>query len=118
MLFRSKGKRVVVVDDSIVRGTTCANLIALIRHAGATEVHLRISSPPFLNPCYFGTDIDSRDKLIACRLTLEEIRKEIGADSLAYLAVDDLKQIVKDTDLEFCDACFTGNYPLHVPGEN
>ena len=113
-----KGKRVVVVDDSIVRGTTCANLIALIRHAGATEVHLRISSPPFLNPCYFGTDIDSRDKLIACRLTLEEIRKEIGADSLAYLAVDDLKQIVKDTDLDFCDACFTGNYPLHVPGEN
>ena len=113
-----KGKRVVVVDDSIVRGTTCANLIALIRHAGATEVHLRISSPPFLNPCYFGTDIDSRDKLIACRLTLEEIRKEFGADSLAYLAVDDLKQIVKDTDLDFCDACFTGNYPLHVPGEN
>ncbi|MBE6718198.1 MAG: amidophosphoribosyltransferase [Ruminococcaceae bacterium] len=113
-----KGKRVVIVDDSIVRGTTCAHLIELVRHAGATEVHLRISSPPFLNPCYFGTDIDSRDKLIACRLTLEEIRQEIGADSLAYLAVEDLKEITKDTSLEFCDACFTGNYPVHVPGEN
>jgi len=113
-----KGKRVVIVDDSIVRGTTCAHLIELVRHAGATEVHFRISSPPFLNPCYFGTDIDSRDKLIACRLTTEEIRKEIGADSLAYLAVDDLKDIVKDTDLDFCDACFTGNFPVKIPGEN
>ena len=113
-----KGKRVIVVDDSIVRGTTCAHLIELIRHAGATEVHFRISSPPFLNPCYFGTDIASRDKLIACRLSLDEIRKEIGADSLAYLAVEDLKTIAKDSNLEFCDACFTGNYPVHVPGEN
>lgn len=113
-----KGKRVVIVDDSIVRGTTCANLIDLIRHAGAKEVHLRISSPPFLNPCYFGTDIDSRDKLIACRLTLEEIRQQIGADSLAYLAVEDLKKIAKDTKYDFCDACFTGNYPVYVPGEN
>ena len=113
-----KGKRVVIVDDSIVRGTTVAHLIELVRHAGATEVHLRISSPPFLNPCYFGTDIDSRDKLIACRLTLEEIRKEIGADSLAYLAVEDLKTIVKDNKHNYCDACFTGNYPVHVPGEN
>lgn len=112
-----KGKRVVVVDDSIVRGTTCANLIALIRHAGATEVHLRISSPAFLNPCYFGTDIPSRDKLLACRLTLEEIRKEIGADSLAYLHTEDLKTVAKDTVLEFCDACFTGKYPVIVPGE-
>lgn len=113
-----KGKRVVIVDDSIVRGTTCANLIDLIRHAGAKEVHLRISSPPFLNPCYFGTDIDSRDKLIACRLTLEEIRQQIGADSLAYLAVEDLKKITKDSKYDFCDACFTGNYPVYVPGEN
>lgn len=113
-----KGKRVVIVDDSIVRGTTCAHLIELVRHAGATEVHFRISSPPFLNPCYFGTDIDSRDKLIACRLTLEEIRQEIGADSLAYLAVEDLRTIIKDNSLDFCDACFTGNYPIHVPGEN
>ena len=113
-----KGKRVVIVDDSIVRGTTCAHLIELVRNAGAKEVHFRISSPPFLNPCYFGTDIDSRDKLIACRLTLEEIRKEIGADSLAYLDVKDLRTIIKDNNLNFCDACFTGNYPLHVPGEN
>ena len=113
-----KGKRVIIVDDSIVRGTTVAHLIELVRHAGATEVHLRISSPPFLNPCYFGTDIDSRDKLIANRLTLEQIRDEIGADSLAYLAVDDLKHIIKDNNLGFCDACFTGKYPVHVPGEN
>ena len=113
-----KGKRVIMVDDSIVRGTTCANLISLVRSAGATEVHLRISSPPFLNPCYFGTDIDSRDKLIACRLSLEEIRREVGADSLAYLRVEDLKKIVKDTDMKFCDACFTGKYPVKVPGEN
>ncbi len=113
-----KGKRVVVVDDSIVRGTTCAHLIELLRHAGATEVHFRISSPPFLNPCYFGTDIASRDKLIACRLTLDEIRKEIGADSLAYLDISDLKTIAKDSSIEYCDACFTGKYPVHVPGEN
>ncbi|MBQ6701797.1 MAG: amidophosphoribosyltransferase [Clostridia bacterium] len=112
-----KGKRVVVVDDSIVRGTTCAHLIELIRHAGATEVHFRISSPKFLNPCYFGTDIPSRDKLIAHRLTLDEIRKEIGADSLAYLEIDDLKEIAKDSNVEFCDACFTGNYPINVPEE-
>lgn len=113
-----KGKRVIMVDDSIVRGTTSANLISLVRSAGAKEVHLRISSPPFLNPCYFGTDIDSRDKLIACRLSIEEIRKEIGADSLAYLRVEDLPEIVKDTDMKFCDACFTGKYPVRVPGEN
>ncbi len=113
-----KGKRVIIVDDSIVRGTTCAHLIELVRHAGATEVHLRISSPPFLNPCYFGTDIDARDKLIACRLSLEEIRKELGADSLAYLQIEDLKRIVKNSKYDFCDACFTGNYPVHVPGEN
>ena len=92
--------------------------IELVRHAGATEVHLRISSPPFLNPCYFGTDIDARDKLIACRLSLEEIRKELGADSLAYLQIEDLKRIVKNSKYDFCDACFTGNYPVHVPGEN
>ncbi len=113
-----KGKRVVMVDDSIVRGTTCAHLVELLRHAGASEVHFRIASPPFVNPCYFGTDIDSRDKLIACRMTTEEIRREIGADSLAYLSVDDLKDVVKDTGMDFCDACFTGKYPIHVPGEN
>jgi len=113
-----KGKRVVMVDDSIVRGTTCAHLIELMRHAGATEVHFRIASPPFVNPCYFGTDIDSRDKLIACRMTLEEIRKDIGADSLAYLGIEDLKEVVKDTGMDYCDACFSGNYPVTVPGEN
>jgi amidophosphoribosyltransferase len=113
-----EGKRVVLVDDSIVRGTTSKHTVQLLRDAGAKEVHYRLSSPPFINMCYFGTDIDSKDKLIANRLTLDEIRQAIGADSLAYLAVEDLKSIIKDNNLDFCDACFTGNYPVHVPGEN
>ncbi len=113
-----KGKRVVMVDDSIVRGTTTAKLVRLLREAGAAEVHMRISSPLFLNPCYFGTDIPSRDVLIACRLTIDEIAKETGADSLGFLAIEDLKQIAKDSHLEFCDACFTGKYPLYIPAED
>ncbi len=109
-----KEKRVVVVDDSIVRGTTTANLIKLIREAGASQVHIRISSPPFLNPCYFGTDISSRDKLIAYRMSVDEICKTIGADTLAYLEIEDLKIIVKDLQIGFCDACFTAKYPIHI----
>jgi amidophosphoribosyltransferase len=113
-----KDKRIILVDDSIVRGTTTANLVALMREAGAKEVHVRISSPPFLNPCYFGTDIASRDKLIACRMTIEQICSEIGADTLGYLEVEDLAEVVKDSTVNFCDACFTSNYPIHIPGEN
>ena len=113
-----KGKRIILVDDSIVRGTTTANLVSLMRDAGAKEVHVRISSPTFLNPCYFGTDIASRDKLIACRMTVDQICTEIGADTLGYLEVEDLKEIVKDSTVNFCDACFTSNYPIHIPGEN
>ena len=111
-----KGKRIVMVDDSIVRGTTCANIIKMLKKAGATEVHVRISSPPFLHPCYFGTDVPSNEQLIAHSHTTEEIRELIGADSLGYMEVEKLKDMVGD--LKFCDACFTGNYPMEVPGED
>ena len=111
-----KGKRIVMVDDSIVRGTTSANIIKMLKKAGATEVHVRISSPPFLYPCYFGTDVPSNEQLIAHSHTTEEIRKIIGADSLGYMEIGKLKDMVGD--IKFCDACFTGNYPMEVPGED
>lgn len=111
-----RGKRIVMVDDSIVRGTTSANIIKMLKKAGAKEVHVRISSPPFLYPCYFGTDVPSDDQLIAHSHTTEEIREMIGADSLGYMEVEKLKNMVGD--LSFCDACFTGNYPMEVPGED
>ncbi len=111
------GKRVVVVDDSIVRGTTSGPTLKLLKDAGAKEVHLRISSPPFINPCYYGTDIDSKDKLIACRHSVDEIAKIIGADSLGYLDVEDLGMIaaVDGKPCSHCNACFTGDYPTEVP---
>ena len=109
-----RGKRIVLVDDSIVRGTTSAKLVQLLRDAGAKEVHMRISAPPFLHPCYFGTDINSRDKLIACKMTLEEIRESVGADSLGYLPLSAIEELAKGSNLCFCDACFTGNYPSEV----
>ena len=111
-----KGKRIVMVDDSIVRGTTCANIIKMLKKAGATEVHVRISSPPFLHPCYFGTDVPSNDQLIAHSHTTDEIREMIGADSLGYMKIDKLKDMVGE--LAYCDACFTGNYPMKVPTED
>lgn len=111
-----KGKRIVMVDDSIVRGTTCANIIRMLKKAGATEVHVRISSPPFLYPCYFGTDVPSNEQLIAHSHTTEQIREMIGADSLGYMEIEKLKDMVGD--LGYCDACFTGNYPMEVPGED
>lgn len=111
------GKRVVMIDDSIVRGTTCGRIVKLLRDAGAKEVHVRISSPPFLNPCYFGTDIDNRDKLIACKLSLEETCSYIGADSLAYLSIEAMQNLVPECTRDCCDACFTGNYPVYVPEE-
>ena len=111
-----KGKRIVLVDDSIVRGTTIANLIRMLKKAGALEVHVRISSPPFLHPCYFGTDVPSNEQLIAHSHTTEQIREMIGADSLGYMEVEKLKDMVGD--LAFCDACFTGNYPMEVPGRD
>lgn len=109
-----KGKRVIVVDDSIVRGTTSARIINLIRGAGATEVHMRISAPPFISPCYYGTDIDSKDKLIACNYSIPEITKMIGADSLGYLLIEDLMKIT-GTGKGYCTACFTEDYPTATP---
>lgn len=107
-------KRVVLIDDSIVRGTTCGHLVTLLREAGAKEVHMRVSAPPFLYPCYFGTDIDSQDKLIACKHTVDEIAEIIGADSLGYLRVEDLTQLPDRYDGGICSACFTGKYPLDI----
>lgn len=112
-----KGKRIVLVDDSIVRGTTIANIIRMLRDAGAKEVHLRISSPPFLYPCYFGTDVDSRDKLIANRMTTDEICKHVGADSLGYLSVENMLKTPVGCKLNYCYGCFTGKYPIDIPEE-
>jgi len=105
-----KGKRVVLIDDSIVRGTTMSNLITMMRKAGATEVHVRISSPPFLFPCYYGTDVPDNNELIANKMTKEEICKNIGADSLEYMHLDDLSKMTGD--LPLCKACFDNNYPV------
>lgn len=107
-----KGKRIVLVDDSIVRGTTIANLIRLLKQAGARSVHVRISSPPFLYPCYFGTDVPSNKHLLASSHSVEEIRQIIGADSLGYLKVEDLSGLVNK--LPLCQACFDQNYPINV----
>ena len=108
-----RGKRVVLVDDSIVRGTTCARLVSLVRNAGAAEIHMRISAPPFLHPCYYGTDIDSRDNLIACNHSISEISEIIGADSLGYLPLEDLKDLCGG--MGYCSACFSGDYPTQIP---
>ena len=107
-----KGKRIVLVDDSIVRGTTIANLIHMLKKAGALEVHVRICSPPFLYPCYFGTDVPSNDQLIASSHTTEEIRQMIGADSLGYMKIDYLEGMAGG--LPLCKACFDGKYPMDV----
>lgn len=111
-----RGKRVVVVDDSIVRGTTSRKIVKMLREAGAKEVHMRISSPPTKFPCFYGIDTPTRKELIASTHTIEEIRKYITADSLGYLSIEGMYSCVKN--LPFCDACFTGNYPtMHGDGE-
>lgn len=111
-----RGKRVVLVDDSIVRGTTSSRIITLLREAGAREVHMRVSAPPFTNPCYYGTDIDSRENLIACHYPLDEIREQIGADTLGYLSIDRARELASDATVGgFCTACFDGNYPTAEP---
>jgi amidophosphoribosyltransferase len=112
-----QGKRVVMIDDSIVRGTTSEKIVKMLKKAGATEVHVRISSPPFLYPCYFGTDVPTGDQLIAHNNTIEQIRDMIGADSLGYLAVDRLSEMIGG-DTGFCDACFSGRYPIEPPKED
>ena len=109
-----QGKRVIMVDDSIVRGTTSGRIVKLLRDAGAKEVHVRISAPAFKWPCFFGTDIPDRDLLIAYNHTTEETRKIINADSLEYLSLENLHNIAPNSSCGFCDACFTGNYPVEV----
>ena len=108
------GKRVVMVDDSIVRGTTSGRIVKMLRDAGAKEVHVRISSPPFTHPCFFGTDVPSRDQLIANKMSIEETAKYIDADSLEYLSLENLHKIAPNSSCGFCDACFTGEYPVEV----
>lgn len=110
-----RGKRVVLVDDSIVRGTTSLKIVKLLREAGATQVHMRLSSPPFLYPCYFGTDVDSSENLIAYKHSMDEIAQMIDVDSLGYLSVEALPKLAEGADCGFCDACFTGKYPVEPP---
>ncbi|PKB73673.1 MAG: amidophosphoribosyltransferase [SAR202 cluster bacterium Io17-Chloro-G7] len=109
-----KNKRLVVVDDSIVRGTTTPHVVGLLRKAGAKEVHMRVCAPPIKHPCYMGVDMASREELIAARLEEGEIRTLINADSLGYLSVKGLMKVVGGADGGFCDACFTGNYPVPI----
>ena len=107
------GKRIVLIDDSIVRGTTSRRIVKLLREAGAKEIHMRISAPPFLHPCYYGTDIDSEENLIANLHTVEEIAELIGVDTLGYLPSQSLPQLVNGST--FCSACFDGRYPTPIP---
>ena len=111
-----RGKRIIMIDDSIVRGTTSDRIVRMLREAGAKEVHMRVSSPPFLWPCYFGTDIPEREQLIAYNRSQEEIRQIIGADSLGYLKMERLEQMVDG--LSICKGCFNGEYPLEPPKED
>lgn len=111
-----EGKRIIMIDDSIVRGTTSDRIVRMLREAGAKEVHMRVSSPPFLWPCYFGTDVPARDQLIAYNRSVEEIRQIIGTDSLSYLRLERLEEIVDG--LGICKGCFTGKYPMEPPTED
>ena len=110
-----EGKRVVLIDDSIVRGTTCRRTIDLLRKAGAKEIHMRVSAPPFVSECYYGTDIDDKNKLIANHHTVDEIAEIIGVDSLRYLSLDDVVKLADNTECGFCTACFGGGYPTPIP---
>ena len=110
-----KGKRVVMIDDSIVRGTTVDRIVTMLRDAGAKEVHMLISSPMFIAPCYFGTDITDKEHLIANHMTVEEIRNEINADSLGYLSIESLRETAREAKINLCDGCFTEQYAAEVP---
>ncbi len=109
------GKRIVVVDDSIVRGTTTGPEIELLRQAGAREIHLRINCPPLRYPCFYGIDTSTREELIAARMSVEEIRQHLGADSLEYLTLSNLTKAIGLPKIHFCTACFDGNYPIPIP---
>jgi amidophosphoribosyltransferase len=108
------GRRIVLVDDSLVRGTTMAKIVQLVRQAGAREVHVRISCPPTLSPCFYGIDTPTEEELIAAQMSVPEIRMTIGADSLGYLSLDGMHRAVRSAVGDFCAACFTGDYPLPV----
>ena len=109
------GKRIVVIDDSIVRGQTSQHIVNLLRNAGAKEIHMLISSPPFVFPCYFGIDISDEKSLIANKMTIEEIRREIGADTLGYLSIESLRKTAEGVDIDLCDGCFTKQFSAEVP---
>lgn len=111
-----QGKRIVLIDDSIVRGTTITRIIKTLKNAGAKEVHIRIAAPKFIDVCYFGTDVDKKENLIGNERSVEEIRQQIGADSLEYLSLENLREITKSSNINgFCEGCFTGSYPIEVP---
>ena len=110
-----EGKRVVLIDDSIVRGTTSRKIVRMVRSAGAKEVHMRISCPPTISPCFYGVDTPSKKELIAANKSVEEIREYIGADSLAYLSLEGLKKAAGESDtMKYCTACYTGKYPTRL----
>ena len=111
-----KGKRVVVVDDSLVRGTTSRKIIKMLRHAGAAEVHFRISSPPVANPCFYGMDFPTKAELIVNNMSHPEMEKFLNVDSLGYLSAEGMMQAVGMDEKDFCKACFTGEYPVGVHG--
>jgi amidophosphoribosyltransferase len=110
-----RGKRLVVVDDSIVRGTTTRQIVSLLRRAGAREVHVRISAPPIHHPCFYGIDTSIETELIASRMSVEQIREFVGADSLAYLSIEGVLRAIDLPRDRFCFACFDGRYPVPVP---
>ncbi len=109
-----KGKRVILVDDSIVRGTTSKRVVKILREAGATEVHMRVASPPYTNKCYFGTDNTEKRNLIAARTNVEGIREELGLDSIAFLPLEEMLKVAPDAKCGFCIGCFTGEYPISI----
>ena len=114
-----RGKRIILVDDSIVRGTTSRKIVTMMRNAGAAEVHMRIASPPTTHPCFYGVDTPSQDQLIAAQMAIPDIAREIDADSLAFISVDGMYRAIAGTDRDtetpqFCDACFTGDYPIRL----
>ena len=110
-----EGKRVVLIDDSIVRGTTSRKIVRMIRHAGAREVHMRISCPPTISPCFYGVDTPSKNQLIAANKSVDEIREYIGADSLAYLSLEGMKKACGEGErTSYCTACYTGKYPTEI----
>ncbi|MBW4509828.1 MAG: amidophosphoribosyltransferase [Scytonematopsis contorta HA4267-MV1] len=109
------GKKVIIIDDSIVRGTTSRKLVQALRDAGVTEVHMRISSPPVTHPCFYGIDTDSQDQLIAAKMSVAEIAKQLGVDTLAYLSWEGMLKVTKQDTNTFCSACFTGDYPIPIP---